>query len=334
MRFYRIRKRRLKLLVLFSIIFIISFFVVYWKTKNLNSFVESQSPTYIKDLCFVLDKNLLAVILVNSATTNVNRRQLIRSTWANKYLCRALKIAVVFIVGSSTDSAIERAVNEERIQFGDILKLNKVDSYHHLVEKIINGIKWTLTACPTTKYVLKIDDDVFLNIFALQNYLKGATNHQNATHFMCLLWSSIQVQRNSVSKWYVSTEEYPHFTYPPYCSGSAYIMPNKVAKSVCELYLSTPIFWIEDVYITGFLAKKGNLGHFQIGHFYRFVNYKYSDIVSGKIIFAHINKNETLIKNILWNRIMDFQRQQSNPLIVMTETYRIQNVSTDFYEYY
>ncbi|XP_067134874.1 beta-1,3-galactosyltransferase 5-like [Centruroides vittatus] len=334
-KFCRIRKRGLRvLLLLVVLVFTLCFLLVYWKHRHVNSLIEGEPPIYVTDLCFVLDKNLLAVILVNSAAINVNRRRLIRATWANKYLCRALKIAVVFLVGRSDDPALVREVNDERNLYGDVLQVDTVDSYRHLVEKIVNGIDWSLKNCPNTKYVTKIDDDVFLNIFEFQRYLEETIVHRQAAYFICLLWPSIDVQRDTLSKWYVSYEEYPHPTYPPYCSGAAYIMPHAVASKVCQLYLTEPIFWIEDVYITGFLAARGNLGHFQAAHFYGFVNYKYDNLIRGNIIFAHINKNETAIKNNLWKNIINYQKLINNTLIVAPETYKVEILPTDSYDYY
>lgn len=40
-------------------------------------------------------------------------------------------------------------------------------------------------------------------------------------------------------------------TYPNYLSGTAYVMSMDVAQRLYNVSLSTPIFHLEDVYLTG-----------------------------------------------------------------------------------
>ncbi|NXA51167.1 B3GT5 galactosyltransferase, partial [Nothocercus julius] len=55
--------------------------------------------------------------------------------------------------------------------------------------------------------------------------------------------------RQPGSKWYVSNEEYPGDTYPPFCSGTGYVLSTDVASKIFEISGSVPFIKLEDVFI-------------------------------------------------------------------------------------
>jgi hypothetical protein len=62
-------------------------------------------------------------------------------------------------------------------------------------------------------------------------------------------------------KWYVTVSEYPYTTYPPYCAGFAYVMSADVNRKLYEASGSVPFLWVDDVYVTGFLALQAGVRH-------------------------------------------------------------------------
>ncbi|NXI49076.1 B3GT5 galactosyltransferase, partial [Chloroceryle aenea] len=55
--------------------------------------------------------------------------------------------------------------------------------------------------------------------------------------------------RKTESKWYVSREEYPGNTYPPFCSGTGYVLSTDVATQIYNVAESTSFIKLEDVFI-------------------------------------------------------------------------------------
>ncbi|NWU70488.1 B3GT5 galactosyltransferase, partial [Pterocles burchelli] len=55
--------------------------------------------------------------------------------------------------------------------------------------------------------------------------------------------------RKIKSKWYVSREEYPGNTYPPFCSGTGYVLSTDVASQIYSVSESVPFIKLEDVFI-------------------------------------------------------------------------------------
>jgi beta-1,3-galactosyltransferase 1 len=61
------------------------------------------------------------------------------------------------------------------------------------------------------------------------------------------------------SKLYMPKYLYPGRRYPGYLSGTAYLLSGKIIPTLLQNSLSTRLIHIEDIYITGILAKKSNI---------------------------------------------------------------------------
>ena len=54
-----------------------------------------------------------------------------------------------------------------------------LDAYHNLVLKGISWMKWTVTKCPAARWIIKVDDDIAVKVFALAEYLEKQDNTKN-----------------------------------------------------------------------------------------------------------------------------------------------------------
>lgn len=101
----------------------------------------------------------------------------------------------------------------------------------------------------TTKFVMKVDDDVFVNTEQLLNIL---TSHKDSSNLIlgrkiCGAWAI----RDPLNKWYSPRYMYEDKKYPDYVSGTAYVITIDVAEKLYAASLTTPIFHLEDIYLTG-----------------------------------------------------------------------------------
>jgi beta-1,3-galactosyltransferase 1 len=147
---------------------------------------------------------------------------------------------------------------EESEKYNDLIQERFVDSYQNLTLKSITMLKlFHLHCAKSHKYLMKIDDDVFLNV---NNLLEMLENRGCDTNLLVgKLMRDTPPFRDPTSKWFVPYESYPEEKYPDYLCGPAYVMSGDVAVKLYRCALETPIFFIEDVYITGFCAKKVNV---------------------------------------------------------------------------
>lgn len=162
---------------------------------------------------------------------------------------------------------------------------------------------------------MKCDDDTFVNVPNLIHVLLGgAIPIYNATtaiydddagkilsvsedllmgHNLCRQ-ILCPPDRNADSKYYTSKSMFPGWIFPDFLSGTAYVMSMGSARRLYEECLSTPMFHLEDVYLTGIVAEKINLKR---RHHSLFFYLSFDDLCSlrGMLTQHHISP-ENIVK--------------------------------------
>lgn len=200
------------------------------------------------------NSNLLLLIAVCSSVQNFERRQAIRLTWGRK----TLQVNIVFVTALPTPEHqhLQTYIWKESTTYGDIVQLSHVDHYKNLSLKSIGMLQWTIEHCRSSRFLLKTDDDVFLNLPNLMNLL-GTVPAPGKNGL--ILGSIIQGARpikDRLSKWYTPQSVFKGSVYPTYASGTAYLISRDVVEKLLKLTSKRPIFWLEDIYLTGILAKE------------------------------------------------------------------------------
>lgn len=212
------------------------------------------------------------LISVCSAVENIDRRKAIRSTWGDSELLAAVGARLVFVVARTDPTrsppGIERLVVAEHRRQGDVVQADFVDNYVNLTAKTVVALRWATRACPRVRYVMKSDDDVYVNVTALTRRLEQERTTQISTFgvdedsansfIIGQVVDSARPVRDRRSKWYMSTSIYPAAFYPPYTSGTGYVLGASVVHRLVTLLDAksgiTRPFWLEDVFVTGMLA--------------------------------------------------------------------------------
>lgn len=102
------------------------------------------------------------LVIVNSAVNHWEARSAVRQTWGRFAVERGATL--FFLIGSTTDPSFQRRVEIEEEHNGDILQGHFIDNYFNLTLKTISMMKWISDRCSKVKYVLKVDDDMFVNM--------------------------------------------------------------------------------------------------------------------------------------------------------------------------
>ena len=105
-----------------------------------------------------IQKTTYLVIFVTSALTNFIQRQTIRQTWAAGNFKE--QVAIYFLVGFSTNDQLKEEINLHN----DLIVTNYTDTYKNLTYKSIEFLKFVNKNCKRARYVLKTDDDVYVNV--------------------------------------------------------------------------------------------------------------------------------------------------------------------------
>ena len=198
--------------------------------------------------------SVFLLVMVLTSPGEVARRSAIRQTWGNITKISGHQIATIFLLANSTNAKREQLTEKENDMFHDICKKDFIDSYDNLTLKVMMGFEWVNSFCNKSKFVLKIDSDMTPNLRNLVNFL---ANSPKSFFFNGHMMKERPVVRNRSgygSKWYVSREEYPHVTYPPYELGAAYVLSTDLIRQAVSVVPHVPLFRFEDVYV-GMLMK-------------------------------------------------------------------------------
>jgi len=292
------------------------------RPKNPHPFNYVINPT---SACF---GDIFLIIYVHSAPGHFKQRMAIRETWGNVGNFPDIVVKVVFLLGiipTDEGRSVQEALLMEADNYGDIVQEDFVDSYRNLTYKGIMGLKWISTYCRNAQFVLKSDDDIFINIFSLVTHLQRLSAQKKkplSELLLCLVWYRMKVMRDRRSKWYLSPKEFPKDVFPTYCSGSAFIMTPDVAAAMFNASFHVPFFWVDDFYVTGLLAHEVGVSHQNFNSVYMlspsaFLQ-KFTDPnISLTLVVGHVHKINSL--KIVWNKVLAEQRQRKNGTIGGTE---------------
>ncbi|NXC14755.1 B3GL1 acetylgalactosaminyltransferase, partial [Corythaeola cristata] len=255
--------RTLSWIFLFLLVFSVT--TVWYITFSSNSAIEhtnimyfyEHEPIHRQRYLFTLrehlkckDTNPFLVILVSSRPKDVESRKAIRITWGSQKFWWGHQILTLFLLGQDTqreDNAAALSVEDESILYGDIIRQDFMDTYDNLTLKTIMGFRWVTEFCPNTRFLMKTDDDVFINIANLVKFLLKLNSSENFFTGYPLIDSF--AYRGFYHKTSISYDEYPFKLYPPYCSGMGYILDGKLALRIYELMSHVKPIKIEDVYV-------------------------------------------------------------------------------------
>lgn len=260
-----------------------------------------------KDTCSF--KHVKYIVYVHSAPKNHKKRQMVRQTWGSRKVLQKYAMRIVFIMGVVDDKTTMARVNFESNSYGDIVVENFLDSYRNLTFKAIAGLKWVSKHCGNATYVIKSDDDILIDMHPFMQQLNSTKirNYGTRNLIMCNQWVRMKVIRDKNSKWYISTAEFADDYFPPYCSGSVFIMSIDVAQRLYLESLRTMFFWVDDFYLTGLLVKKIGIEHKRLNENYmlnaRAAMDKLKNDKKHELKFFHVHKLTHIYR--MWNMLKE-----------------------------
>lgn len=192
------------------------------------------------------------LVIVCSSVQNFEARYSIRQSWAQD--TNTLKnVKVVFLVGQQVNNTHQELLKNEHEEYGDIIQESFIDTYANLTVKSLMLLKWFSQNCDNTKYVMKTDDDMYINLVKLYDIVQS--NKKPNLLLGSLICNAIPI-KDPYNKWYVPTYMFSEKKYPNYLSGTAYLMDKSAAGKLYNASLDTPMFHLEDIYVTGILSSK------------------------------------------------------------------------------
>lgn len=234
-----------------------------------NQLLDIEDFRFVKNcshVCAAQGSDPYLLAFVHSAPSNFNKRNVIRETWASPKTLLRLNVKVVFIIGLSNDSSIEALLDKEHARHADLVQGNFVDTYKNLTYKHLAGFKWVMNFCNRTSFVMKADDDAFVDIFRAVELLREAFDLRRplrpAGVVACSVFPDGTLAKRD-GKWALTLEEYASDKYPTYCSGIVYFLtPDMLAQLYSTAHrLEQRFIWIDDLFVTGIVASEAGVRH-------------------------------------------------------------------------
>ncbi|XP_070388837.1 beta-1,3-galactosyltransferase 4-like isoform X2 [Dermacentor albipictus] len=206
--------------------------------------------------------SFLAVV-VCSAPDHAPERQAIRDTWARD--ARPGHSAVYFLLGRSISSvqSDDSSVLPESSVFGDVIRADFEDTIRNQTLKSLLLLQWAHTFCPRVSFVLKADDDAYVDLPGLVGLLEAKkaafendTRRGNSAGFLLGKRHESRPIGRKRRRHYGS----PAGSWVPvYLSGAAYVMSGAIVGPMLRKALETPALHHENVFLTGIVASKLHL---------------------------------------------------------------------------
>ncbi|XP_033107734.1 beta-1,3-galactosyltransferase 1-like [Anneissia japonica] len=207
--------------------------------------------------CFNLDgtyRRVFLLVVVFSIHEHFEQRKLIRRSWGSVEIVNDRNIVTKFLLGRVHNSGLQTLVEEENDQYDDIIIGDFDDTYKNLTLKTIQTLKWVTNYCSHAKYVMKTDDDMFVHYKNIVNFLAGNTSRRD---YAVGYYMKTKPIRNVRSKWYMPKDVYPHDKYPPFLSGTGYIMSVDLVMRMNSVSSDVAFLHLEDVFAGTLWQKLG-----------------------------------------------------------------------------
>ncbi|KAF4790227.1 beta-1,3-galactosyltransferase 4-like protein [Turdus rufiventris] len=198
------------------------------------------------------------LLLVPSAPAHRERRLAVRDTWGGSWNEPGTPpTRTVFVLGVPPGPDSQRELLSESRQHGDILQGDFDDSYANLTRKTLLLLRWARACCAAAPFLLKADDDVFVNVPAVATYLTTWPAAPPRLYLGRVHWG-VAPDRDPRSRHHVPPGVYGAARYPPYCSGTAYVLSRQAATGVLGAAPAVPLAMPEDVWV-GLGARRAGL---------------------------------------------------------------------------
>lgn len=225
------------------------------REQNISCYLKPKKDTQLTDVpqnylsyAKLLNGYLSLSVFIMSDVKHRDRRRNIRTTWG-----RVLRPKPIFILGFSSNKTDNEMAMEEAHLYQDVIIEDLRESYQNLTLKTMFALKHFLRLSPNERYFLKIDDDVFLNVFRLHQVME---KYDETPGIIGHLESQRYAHRDRESRWFTPRWMFNKDELPNFINGPAYLISGRLVQKIYETGLETPLLTLEDVFLTGLVSNK------------------------------------------------------------------------------
>ncbi|XP_069779635.1 N-acetyllactosaminide beta-1,3-N-acetylglucosaminyltransferase 4-like isoform X2 [Narcine bancroftii] len=255
-----------------------------------------------------MENDIYLLLVIKTLAEHADRRAAIRCTWGQEISVDGLAVRRVFLLGQSEtrihSQSLQALVDHEIKEHGDIIQWGFRESFFNVTLKETLFWKWFTEECQGVKFILKGDDDIFVNVENIVQYLKKFNASQDLyVGDVFRGWFPVRVKS---SKYYIPLFLYEKKPYPPYAGGGGYLLSG---KSIWKLYNASKfeeLFPIDDAFV-GICAQRAKIEVISHQGFRTFGKIPYDPCVYRMLMVIHkVTPNELFL---IWSLL----RKVTNP---------------------
>ena len=205
-------------------------------------------------------RDFYLIVVVNSGAKGNEfrqRRAKIRETWASRKTCeytnamndarvKDLKWILVFVLGKAGKDEDEQNIEEAK-KYNDMIIGDISDNYLNSIFKLYMGQLWA--SLFGAKYTLKTDDDVYVRIPKVIEYLVSEGSPSRFYGGATYHGTSLIVSRWPGGKWSISKKYFPEDVFPPFNAGAFFLLSADLLGGLMNyVYIRKP-FHTDNAYI-------------------------------------------------------------------------------------
>jgi len=165
---------------------------------------------------------------------------------------------VIFLLGvtAAPEQDLEQEIREEVESHGDIVREDFLDTYQNLTLKTLAGVKWAGQYCQQAEFVMKTDDDMFVNLDTMMEYLKR--EHSASAK---VITGCVKNDPNGPHK-PVAAGGQPlpalpfRSVHPLFMAGAGYVISGDLVMPLFTASLDISLVRVEDAFLTGYCARR------------------------------------------------------------------------------
>lgn len=271
-------------------------FLLYMRCRTYPMLIDQP------DVC---GKKPFLLLVVKSLVQHFDRRQAIRETWGRAGIVANRTVATVFLLGSAlpTDFLpdLQGMLVHEAEFYRDLLQWQYRDTFFNLTLKEVLFLEWFSQSCRHAQYVLKGDDDVFVNTFRVIEFLEELPQNKAKDLFLGDVIRNAAPHRDQKLKYYIPKSVFDG-QYPSYAGGGGYLFSGSVALRLNHVSQEVVLYPIDDVY-TGMCLKKLGLSPEKHSGFKTFdidKKYKLTPCMYRSLMLVHSRTPQELLTIWSW----------------------------------
>lgn len=253
----------------------------------------------------VCDDKPFLLLAVKSLIPHFDRRQAIRETWGRAGVLSNRTVVTVFLLGNTMSAdhfpdLLGMLAHEARLH-KDILHWDYRDTFFNLTLKEVLFLEWFSKHCPQAQYILKGDDDVFVNTLQIIALLEGLSEVKSKDFFIGDVISNAAPHRDRKLKYFIPESVFEG-KYPAYAGGGGYLYSGELALRLYNISREVVLYPIDDVY-TGMCLRKLGLVPEKHSGFRTFdieEKYRHSPCIYRSLLLVHSRTPQEMLKIWQW----------------------------------